>query len=173
MVKQCLQTRGTIISESELNIRRIGDPAVFWSSFAGVGFIPVAPGTWGTVAAVFVWWFGLSHLAVPFIVIFLLAYLGLSVWAADVVQRRYGVKDAGLVVSDEAAGMWIALIGVPKIWWMVLIAFAAFRLLDIWKPGPIGYFDRELDGGFGVMADDVLAGVIVALGAIVIQITLS
>ena len=53
------------------------------------------------------------------------------------------------------------------------IAFAAFRLLDIWKPGPIGYFDRELDGGFGVMADDVLAGVIVALGAIVIQITLS
>ena len=59
--------------------------------------------------------------------------------------------------------MWLALAFLPPIWWLVLLAFGLFRLLDILKPGPIGWLDREVKGGLGVMLDDLLAGGVVAI----------
>ena len=86
-------------------------------------------------------------------------YIGLSWWTAQRICTRHGLKDASQIVADEVAGMWLALLFLPAVWWLVLLAFGLFRLLDIAKPGPIGWMDRQLPGGLGVMADDLLAGV--------------
>ena len=79
-------------------------------------------------------------------------------WASAVVCTRFEVDDAPQIVADEVVGMWLALAFCPRLWWLVLLAFLLFRLLDVVKPGPIGWLDREVHGGLGVMLDDVLAG---------------
>ena len=88
----------------------------------------------------------------------------ISGWVCStLVTRTFGVDDASEIVADEVAGMWLALAFLPTLWWLVLLAFALFRLLDILKPGPIGWLDREVKGGLGVMLDDLLAGAVVGI----------
>jgi phosphatidylglycerophosphatase A len=82
--------------------------------------------------------------------------------AAGIVARESGREDPGFVVVDEVAGQWIALIGVRADWQHALLALALFRLFDIWKPWPVRLLER-LPGGWGIMLDDVAAGVL-ALG---------
>jgi phosphatidylglycerophosphatase A len=93
--------------------------------------------------------------------------VALGTWAADAHEGETGDHDASEVVIDEVAGQWIALLPVAHLdtmpWWTWLIAFALFRLFDIWKPGPIGRLDRSFEGGAGTMADDVAAGLLAAL----------
>ena len=133
---------------------------VLWSTFGGVGFLKPAPGTWGSLAACVVWWFLLGPLSLTIQLGSIVVYGILSWWAADRICRRHGIKDASQIVSDEVLGMWLALLLLPDIWWLVVLAFLLFRLLDIAKPGPIGWLDKRLPGGAGVMADDVLAGLL-------------
>ncbi len=131
------------------------------ASFGGVGFFPVAPGTAGSLAAL-----GLGAWAMqgPG---WLLPVLAAGATAAGflaipraVADRR---TDPGWVVIDEVAGQWVALLGLGAATVPGLVAaFVLFRVLDIWKPGPVGWADRQ-DGAFGIMVDDVLAGAIVAL----------
>ena len=104
----------------------------------------------------------------------------LGVWACNVAGRALGVDDHRSLVIDEFVGQWIALLpalvvfrpAVPASWWTVLAGFVLFRLFDVWKPWPIGWFDRHLKGGVGVMVDDVWAGVFAAvlLGAIMLAL---
>ena len=112
--------------------------------------------------AVVFWWFILAGLP-WFIQLLIVALYFASGWLASaIVARRYQVDDASEIVADEVAGMWLALIFVPQIWWGALLAFGLFRCLDILKPGPIGWLDRNVHGGLGVMLDDLLAGAVIA-----------
>jgi phosphatidylglycerophosphatase A len=78
-------------------------------------------------------------------------------------MARYGVGDAGAIVIDEVAGIWLALAAAPREWLWWLIAFGLFRVLDIVKPPPVRTVERNLPGAIGVMADDVVGGLITAL----------
>ena len=131
------------------------------ASFVGVGFCPVAPGTAGSLAALAL---GAWAMQGPAWLLPLLALgatgAGFAAIPRAVADRR---TDPGWVVIDEVAGQWIALLGLGAPTWPgLLAAFALFRLLDITKPGPIGWADRR-DGAFGIMVDDVFAGAIAAL----------
>jgi phosphatidylglycerophosphatase A len=93
----------------------------------------------------------------------------LGMWTTASVQRRYGVVDDGAIVIDEFVGQWLALLALPQEPLLAAAGFGLFRLFDIWKPGPIRFLERRLGGALGVMADDVLAGLIAAA---VLQVTL-
>ncbi|MEQ8691602.1 MAG: phosphatidylglycerophosphatase A [Pseudomonadales bacterium] len=138
------------------------DPLVIWASLLGVGWLPRAPGTWGSLAAVGLWWWLLADLAWWWQLLVIGVYFVTGWLSAALISRRYQIDDAGEIVADEVAGMWLALVWVPQSWWLVAVAFVLFRLLDVLKPGPIGWLDRNIHGGLGVMLDDLLAGVLVA-----------
>ena len=144
-----------------LSWRDARDPAVLISCGFGSGFLPWAPGTWGSLAATGLWWFVLG---------------GASAWAQgsaaalvlvagtlliDRVHLRHDVGDAPAIVIDEFAGMWVALIGAGQEPLAVAAAFGLFRLFDIWKPWPIRIVEARVRGGLGVMLDDVIAGAMV------------
>lgn len=132
--------------------------AAVWFATAGyVGLAPVAPGTWG--AAVGVCLLLLVRLAAaPALEALLLAVvLAGGVWSATLAERRYGRRDPGAIVIDEVAGMLITLFWIPVTGIGLLAGFAAFRVFDIVKPFPVGAAER-LPAGWGVMADDVMAG---------------
>ncbi len=139
---------------------RRNDPAVLWATLFGVGFVRWAPGTFGSLAAVVIWWVLLAELpwSIQLGVVFI--YSLLSTVIIERAMRRFGVKDAPEFVADEVAGMWLALLAAPHVWWAALGGFALFRLFDIAKPWPVGWLDRNVSGGLGVMADDLAAGVL-------------
>jgi phosphatidylglycerophosphatase A len=125
----------------------------------------VAPGTVGSAAAV-----GIAVLLHRYAGLapwhFLLLAAGLffpAVWAAGVSAKAANIEDPGFVVVDEVIGQWIALAGARTLnWETYLAAFALFRLFDIWKPPPVRQLEA-LPGGWGINADDVMAGVYAAL----------
>jgi phosphatidylglycerophosphatase A len=133
------------------------------ATFFGAGLLKPGPGTYGSVAAVLLW-FGVAHfsdagaveLAVGTAVAALAATL-IGIPAATIAAREAGRKDPGFVVIDEVAGQWIALIGMRPDWRHAALALLLFRLLDIWKPWPIRRLE-QLPEGTGIMLDDVAAG---------------
>ncbi|MFC1483912.1 phosphatidylglycerophosphatase A [Candidatus Neomarinimicrobiota bacterium] len=127
-------------------------------TFGFIGHLKPAPGTYGSLAAAAIWWF-LIPAAIPIKVILILVVSVLGVWSAGIVEREVGANDPSIVIIDEVAGMWCALAGAPAVLWHFLAAFLIFRLLDILKPWPIRQL-QNLHGGWGIMADDLLAGVI-------------
>lgn len=133
-------------------------PVCFIGFGFGTGLAPKAPGTFGTLPALFIAGlllgcglgkFGLAVLSV------ILFFIG--IWICDVTERSVGVHDYGGIVWDEIAAMMLVLACVPQGlgWW--LAAFAAFRFFDAVKPPPIRWFDQKVRGGFGVMLDDFIA----------------
>jgi phosphatidylglycerophosphatase A len=122
------------------------------------GYLPKAPGTWGTLVALPLHLL-LIQLAPPAYAAALVAFLVLSILIAGTAEKIFDYKDPGAIVIDEIMGMLIALIGAPlnPLYW--LLAFLLFRLFDIWKPFPIRWIDRRVQGGTGIVLDDVLAGV--------------
>ncbi len=128
----------------------------------GSGFSPFAPGTVGALVAIIIW--TVLFYVIPFntllIVTSLLIVLftAAGIWSADKMESEWG-KDPSKVVIDEMVGVWIALLAVPEgnIWYL-LFAFLLFRFFDIFKPLGIRKME-QLDGGIGVMADDILAGI--------------
>ena len=146
--------------------RLLTHPAGWIATGFGSGLAPVAPGTFGTFAALLPW-LALRELPLALYLGVLAAAFLLGIWAANWTIRRLGVHDPGLVVWDEFIGLWIALIAVPERWYFVLAGVALFRFFDIVKPWPVRWADRRVKGGFGTMLDDVLAGLyaLVALQA--------
>ncbi|MBB3167048.1 phosphatidylglycerophosphatase A family protein [Simiduia aestuariiviva] len=136
----------------------VADPRLFLALGLGSGLAPKAPGTFGTLAALPLAWLLLTYLPLwGFAVAILLAAL-VGVYLCGYAGRVMGVSDHGAIVWDEFVGLWIALLWVPMTWPWWLYGFVLFRLFDIWKPWPIGWVDRRVKGGLGVMLDDVLAG---------------
>ena len=122
-----------------------------------VGYAPIAPGTAGSVAGLVLFWAVRSTRSTWFEVAMLLVVTGAGVAAVSAAEARFRRRDPGLVVIDEVAGMLVTLLAVPVGLTGALIGFFAFRVFDIFKPFPAGQAER-LPGGWGVMADDLVAG---------------
>jgi len=132
--------------------------ALFTASGAGAGYFPVASGTVGSLVAVYILWL-VRDLPLSFLIVLTLALLVIGVWAASKTCQILKKKDASQVVMDEIVGMMITMIGIPITPYWLVIGFFLFRLLDIVKPSPAKYFDEKVSGGWGVMMDDVVAGI--------------
>lgn len=143
-------------------------PSVLFACGLGSGLMPRAPGTWGSVLGLALWFAVVGHLALPWLVVLFVAVFVLSLVAIKSMQRRFGVMDAPEIVIDEILGVWIALLFAPLLWWTALVGFAAFRLFDIWKPWPVSWADR-MHTPVGVMLDDLIAG---AMALVVVQVAL-
>ena len=130
---------------------------LFIATGAGSGYLPKAPGTWGTLVGLLLWWplAGLSLTAYLATVAVLFIVGVASAGAAEKILDR---GDPEVVVIDEIVGVLIALAAVPLHPVAALAGFALFRLFDIAKPFPVGWVDRHLHGGLGIMLDDVAAG---------------
>jgi phosphatidylglycerophosphatase A len=136
--------------------------ALLLASNGGLGYAPVVPGTFGTLAGLPAFWLlaGLPPAG------YLLVWTGitaLAVWAAGVAGRHYGVVDDRRIVIDELSGYLVTVAFHPWSWTTALLGFAWFRLFDIVKPPPVGWIDRHCKNGFGVVFDDVAAGIYAAL----------
>ena len=123
----------------------------------GSGYSPFAPGTAGSAVGLFFVW-GMSFLGLTGQVVATLVITGLSMLAADIVAKSVGLKDPGLIVADEIAGMMVTMIAVPITLKSALIGFVLFRVMDVVKPPPARQFER-LKGGVGIVADDLMAGI--------------
>tara|TARA_R110000772_G_scaffold41479_4_gene96353 strand:- start:11509 stop:11979 length:471 start_codon:yes stop_codon:yes gene_type:complete len=142
----------------KIPVSLLKNPVHLLSVGFGSGLAPKAPGTFGTIAAL-PFWYVLQFLPPAYYVVVLILAFILGVYLCGATADALGVHDHGGIVWDEFVGLWIALFMVPmNIWWIVL-GFALFRLFDIWKPWPIRVLDAKVHGGFGIMIDDVLAGV--------------
>jgi phosphatidylglycerophosphatase A len=133
-------------------------PAAVIASWFGVGHLPWAPGTWGSLAALpfawaIAWLFGPRALLLASLVLFLVGW-----WAAARVARVSAVEDPGSIVVDEVVGQWLTLVVTPPDATAYVAGFLLFRLLDIVKPWPARWIDQHVGGGIGVMADDIVAG---------------
>ncbi len=139
----------------------IKDRVVIWiATGGGIGYIPVAPGTFGSLLGVLLF-VGLSFLPPLGYGVVLVALAGLGVWASTEAEHLLGRKDASVIVIDEIVGVLIALWGLSvRLYLPIAIAFGLFRLFDIIKPWPAL---ERLPRGWGVMMDDVFAGLL-ALG---------
>ena len=139
-------------------MRRI---ALLLASSCGLGYAPLVPGTVGTIAGLPAFWLmaGLSPSG------YLLTWAlitAVAVWAAGEAGRHYGVVDDGRIVIDELSGYLVTVAFLPWNWLTALLGFGWFRLFDILKPPPVGWIDRHCKNGFGVVFDDVAAGIFAA-----------
>ena len=125
----------------------------------GSGLAPKAPGTFGTLAALPIYWWLLADLAPWVFALMTLLTFVLGVYVCEKTSQDLGVHDHGGIVIDEWVGMWITLFLLPKSLFWLALAFVLFRFFDIIKPWPIKWQDQHVKGGFGIMIDDVLAGV--------------
>jgi phosphatidylglycerophosphatase A len=123
----------------------------------GSGYAPFAPGTAGSLVGLALFW-PLHHLSLAAQAGATAAAFLLGVVAATHVARRLGIEDPGLVVADEVVGMWVSLLGVPLTGVTALAGFVLFRVFDVFKPYPARDLER-LPAGWGIMCDDVMAGV--------------
>ena len=135
------------------------------ATWFGLGYVPKAPGTAGSLAAIALAWLlhrytGLQWGSFAYLAMLLLPA---AIWSADVTARSSGLQDPQIVVVDEVVGQWLTLTGAVTLNWKSwLAAFVLFRLFDMWKPFPVRRLER-LPGGAGIVADDAMAGVYGAL----------
>lgn len=127
------------------------------ATFLYVGHLPYAPGTFGTLAAVPLFYL-ISGLPVYLYLLITLVVIGVSVWASTIAEGIYDKTDPGQIVADEVSGYLVTMILIPPTVTNIVIGFFLFRLFDIIKPPPVRSFER-LPGGWGVVIDDVAAGV--------------
>jgi len=134
------------------------DPSYFIAFGFGSGLMPVAPGTWGTLAAMPVYLLiAHCHWSV-YLVLTTLAF-ALGVWVSDKVSRDLGVHDYKGIVWDEVVGYLLTMFIAPIGFFWMCLGFVLFRIFDIWKPQPIRLIDQKVQGGMGIMLDDVIAAV--------------
>ncbi|MGI9309712.1 MAG: phosphatidylglycerophosphatase A family protein [Gammaproteobacteria bacterium] len=134
----------------------------------GLGLLPRAPGTWGSLPGLLFYWllapFGLS---LYLVITALMALAG--IWICGESSRRLGVHDHSGIVWDEIVGMMLVMAVAPDGFLGYLVAFILFRTLDIWKPWPIRELDHSLHGGLGIMLDDIVAAVYAAAALLLID----
>jgi phosphatidylglycerophosphatase A len=152
-------------------MRKIDYPILFIASGFGAGFLRPYAGTWGSIAPAILGWYLAAH--TPFWVFSLVtaATIALGVVCADRAEKFWGA-DAKRITIDECAGMLVAVMALPTIWWVYLIAFIAFRAFDVLKPPPARQLEG-LPGGLGIVADDVAAGLYANIFVRVLLLTVS
>lgn len=142
------------------------------ASVCGCGFLPWAPGTWGSLVALPLAWGIVLIGGKPWLLVAAVAVFIIGCVVADHSTRDGTERDPGWIVIDEVAGQWLTLLVLPLNVGAFAIGFALFRLFDIWKPWPIRRIERRYDGGFGIMIDDVVAAlyavIVIAIGRLVL-----
>jgi len=138
------------------------------ATVGGLGYLPWMPGTWASLATLGLVWL-LSQAGMLFYLTVLLTFFFLGVHVSSRTERLLGHRDPGLIVIDEVVGQLVALAGQPMGWWYLLWGWALFRAMDILKPFPINRIDSHGKGGWGIMLDDVVAGVYAWLGLHLLQ----
>ncbi|MGW8169736.1 MAG: phosphatidylglycerophosphatase A family protein [Sulfurovaceae bacterium] len=138
-------------------------------TFFGSGLSPKAPGTAGSLAALIVGILIIKYIGAQTLFILTVAITIIGIFEINKYEKLTGSHDNPQIVVDEVSGMWISMFIASEIalsldtrygiWIAYLLSFLFFRLFDIWKPSTIGWIDREVKGGLGVMGDDVLAGI--------------
>lgn len=189
---EVIAVSGDSVAITPITRRTPGDYVALAVATCGVGYLPIAPGTWGSLVGVglYLLWqrvggrfyftfgngdsifIGYEALWTSLTLLLLIGVTMVGIWAATRVERLSGRKDPGIVVIDEVAGQLITLSITPHFhyreWPLVLVGFLLFRAFDIWKPYPIRKLEA-LESGLGIMADDVLAGMyaatVLSLGA--------
>lgn len=132
-------------------------PAQFFAFGFGSGLAPTGPGTVGTLAAV-PFYLLLAQLSPLSYTLAVIASAVFGVWICGLASRQLQVHDHGGIVWDEFVGYWITMWMLPPDWLWVVAGFFVFRVFDIAKPWPVGYLDRKVEGGLGIMVDDIMAG---------------
>jgi phosphatidylglycerophosphatase A len=146
--------------QTELRHRvSLKNPWHFLALGFGSGLAPKAPGTFGTLAAVPLVWLCSAYLPFSIYLILTVLFSIVGIWICGKTADDMQVHDDSSIVWDEVVGMMITMLAVPLHWHTLLIGFILFRIFDIAKPWPISYLDKHVHGGFGIMADDLLAGV--------------
>ncbi len=130
----------------------------WFSTVFKIGYLPIAPGTWGSLAALLIWYVIIGHISSITLIVLIAIIFALGVYTSSVTEINISKQDPSIIVIDEWVGQWIALLFLPKSILWGLAAFLLFRLFDIWKPYPIKKLDK-MSGGLGIMLDDVLAGI--------------
>ncbi len=138
------------------------DAIVFLATGFYIGNIPLAPGTFGTILGLPLC-FLLGLLKLPLALVCTMLFILIAIWISHIAEKRLKKKDPGCIVIDEIAGMAVTLIGLPFNLTIGLSGFIIFRILDISKPFPIRALEKHLPGGLGVVADDVIAGIMANL----------
>ena len=123
------------------------------------GHLPIAPGTWGSLAAVIGWWLWLQYLDPLVFIVLIIAIFAIGVFTTNTIIAHTGEKDPSRVIIDEVAGQWLGLLILPDGMIYIVGAFVLFRFLDIFKPWPIRQME-QFPKGWGVMLDDTLAGLL-------------
>ena len=130
---------------------------IFFASGCYTGYSPFAPGTVGTLVGVVLAYF-LCALSLPIYILTVTAFTFASFWFAQKAGEYYKETDSGKIVIDEIAGYLVAMIGFSPEWRYLLASFILFRFFDIIKLWPASYFDKNIKNGYGVVLDDIVAG---------------
>ena len=149
-------------AKTPIHPRQLADPRFLLATAFGTGLSPLAPGTLASLLALFLF-LPLAPLPLwaQLAAILLLSLAG--IYLAGEVSRLQQAEDHPAIVIDEVAGMWLALLALPAAPLVWALAFILFRLLDITKPWPLGWMDKNLKSGFGIMLDDLAAGAFTCL----------
>lgn len=149
----------TRLGKNNLTPKQIlSDPVLFLAFGFGSGLAKKAPGTFGTLAAIPVYYLFAQTGMIFYSLLTVIATVA-GIWICDIAAKKLDEHDFGGIVWDEIAGYLITMWLVPFSWKAVVLGFVLFRLFDIVKPWPIKWIDRKVQGGFGIMLDDVLAAV--------------
>lgn len=153
-----------------MNIFRWQDPWVLLGSGMYIGFAPIAPGTATSLVVVVLWWFLLAGRSVELQIAVIVLTMTVSVIVINQLISKYEIDDDPKITIDEVVGQSVALLLLPKVVWLFVLALVLFRVFDIVKFGPIRWVEKRFTGAAGVLLDDILAGLftlaIVQLGAL-------
>jgi len=136
-----------------------------------VGYLPLAPGTWGSIFAILLWWVFLKNVNIYIFGILIIFSFLIGIIASNIVINQRGDADPSYIIIDELVGQWLALLFIPQGYFYIVFSFISFRFFDIVKPWPISLIEK-LPKGLGVMSDDFIAGLITLVLMQVIHIYL-
>lgn len=144
---------------SGISFKQLKDPVVLIAVGFGSGLAPKAPGTAGTLIAIPLFLLMQPLPLISYLLITTCLFIA-GIWICTYTAEKLGVHDHPSIVIDEVVGYLITMIAAPEGWLFIVVGFVLFRLLDAIKPWPISWFDRNINGGLGIMVDDVVAGII-------------
>ena len=151
------------MNDVSLSLKDFKDWRVLLATTGGLGLVPVAPGTVTSLVAVLIWWGLIAELAWVYQAIAVLAIVGIGYWAIAQTLSRHNVGDDQRITIDEAAGQWVTLFCLPDSILYYVLAFVFFRIVDIAKPFPISWLEKNLEGARGILYDDLVAAVLAAM----------
>ncbi len=152
----------SLLKRNRVDIALLRHPVHFFSLGFGSGLSPYAPGTAGTLAAIPLFWL-MAALPLPIYLGVVAVLFFIGIYLCQVTTDRLGAHDHSAIVWDEVVGYLLTMTAVPFDWRWVIAGFFLFRLFDVWKPWPVRALDRSVEGGLGIMLDDIGAAIYAAL----------